>query len=358
MPKVSIIVPVYNQENYLRKALDSLTSQTLKDIEIICVNDGSTDKSLQILKEYELQDLRIKVINKPNSGYGATMNIGLKNASSEYVGFLEPDDFAKNTMFDDLYAMAKKYDLDIVKSDFYYYFSKDNSARKAGQFKKTNAGKVITIADDVFILKRPSSIWSAIYKKSFLDENGIKFLETAGASFQDTSFSFKTFVCAKRLMFTSKAYMYYRQDNMKSSIYAKDKVYNICIEWDDISEFLDNRPQIKKIVNQVKLSTQFNAYRWNLIRIDDIYKDAFIEKYYQTFKKYFENNDLKKDFYIKASKKELNLLLKDKKEYRKYIDKIAKKYQNKLNRRKMFSIRINLSRISIVLFGKQFLELG
>ena len=152
--------------------------------------------------------------------------------------------------------------------------------------------------------------------------------------------------------------MYYRQDNENSSIHRKDKVYNICYEWEEVTKYINERPEIKDVVNQVKLSTQFNAYKWNLVRIDECYKDEFIDKYQQTFKGYVDNNEIQKDFYIKASKKELQMLLNDKQSYRKLIDEITKKQNEKSKRRKMFSIRINSSRVSIVLFGKQIVEIG
>ena len=185
--------------------MDSLINQTLEDIEILCINDGSTDKTPQILDEYLFKDKRIKVINKANSGYGATMNVGLDNATGDYIGILEPDDFVKNTMFEDLYNLAEKNNSDMIKSDFYYYTTLNKSARQAGLIKKKNTNKILSVKDDIFMLKLPPSIWSAIYKRSFLNENNIRFLETAGASFQDTSFAFKTLATAEKLMFTPTA---------------------------------------------------------------------------------------------------------------------------------------------------------
>lgn len=358
MPKVSILVPVYNVEKYLRECLDSLINQTLYDIEIICINDGSTDNSLKILNEYEKKDKRIKIINKQNTGYGASMNIGLDNAQSEYIGIVESDDFVENTMFEDLYALAGKNNLDIIKSDFYFYTGKNKQSRHAGRIKKKNTGKILSIKDDVFMLKTMPSIWSAVYRKEFLKENDIHFLETPGASYQDTSFSFKTLAAAKRLMFTNKAYYYYRQDNPASSVKSKQKVYAICDEWEEITRYINKHPEIKSMVNDIKLSAQFNAYRGNADRIDASLRDEFIDKYQKTFKEYFENNEIREGFYKKANKQELNLLLNNKAEYRKFIDNLAIKHEKKEERRKMFSIRINSSRISIVLFGKQILEVG
>ena len=93
MPKVSVIIPVYNVEKYLRQCLDSVINQTLKDIEIICVDDGSTDNCPNILDEYAAKDARIKIIHKKNEGYGKAMNVGISHASGEYIGIVEPDDY-------------------------------------------------------------------------------------------------------------------------------------------------------------------------------------------------------------------------------------------------------------------------
>lgn len=119
---VSILVPIYNVERYLEKCLNSLISQTLKNIEIICINDGSTDNSLAIIKKYAQKDSRIVIINKKNTGYGDSMNQGLKRAKGEYIGIVESDDFVDKKMFEVLYNMALQYKADIVKSSFYQYW--------------------------------------------------------------------------------------------------------------------------------------------------------------------------------------------------------------------------------------------
>ena len=358
MPKVSILVPIFNVEGYLRECLDSLINQTLQDIEIICINDGSTDSCPEILKEYSQKDSRIKVINKENSGYGASMNRGLKEANGEYIGIVESDDFVKNIMFEDLYKLAKKNDADLVKSDFYYYTAFNNRARQAGKIKRRNLKKVFSIKNDCRILKMMPTIWSAIYKRDFLLENNIKFLETPGASYQDTSFAFKTLSAAKRMMFTNKAYLYYRSDNENSSVKSKGKVFAICDEWEEISRFVDNRPEIKSIVNDIKLSTQFNAYMWNAMRIDALFLDEFLIRFQKEFKKYYENDEIKDNFYKKVKKEDLQMLLNDIENFKEFIKEFALKQEQKEKRQKSFSIRINTSRVSVVMFGKQLLEVG
>ena len=128
-PKVSVVIPVYNVETYIRECLDSAIAQTLKDIEIICVDDGSTDGCPQILDEYAQKDDRIKVIHKANSGYGHSMNVGLDAATGEYFAILESDDIIKPNMYEVLYAEAKKHDVDLIKSD-YEIFIGDQDARQ------------------------------------------------------------------------------------------------------------------------------------------------------------------------------------------------------------------------------------
>ena len=121
-PKLSVVVPVYNVENYLSKCLDSILKQTLEDIEIICVNDGSTDGSANILQDYKKKDPRIIVLEQENQGLGAARNTGIRTARGEYIGFVDSDDFIEPTMYEKLYEKACKFQLDIVLSLFLQFF--------------------------------------------------------------------------------------------------------------------------------------------------------------------------------------------------------------------------------------------
>ena len=358
MPKVSILVPVYNVESYLNNCLDSLIYQTMRDIEIICINDGSTDGSFEILKQYSEKDKRIIVIDKGNSGYGASMNIGLDKATGEYIGIVEPDDFANTKMFENLYKLAIKNDAEIIKSDYLFYTTKNNQSRKAGKINIFEANKVTDARKSKKLLKMAPSIWSAIYKREFLTKNNIRFLETAGASYQDTSFSFKALTLAKRIVLTDKAYLNYRQDNENSSVKSKAKVDLICKEYDEITDFLNKNPQIKEYANIQKLIKQYAGYMWNLKRIDEQFRPEFIEIFAETFKKYYEADEITNEFYKKVKKSEFELLLSDKIAFFNYINEVVEKENSNNKRRKLFSVRINFSRVSIILFGKQIVEIG
>ena len=113
MVKVSVIIPIYNTEKYLKKCLNSLIHQTLSDIEIICVNDGSTDKSIDILRNFASQDHRIKIIEQENKKQGAARNAGMKIAQGEYIGFVDSDDWVDLDYFEKLYISAIKHKADI-----------------------------------------------------------------------------------------------------------------------------------------------------------------------------------------------------------------------------------------------------
>ena len=166
-PKVSIVVPVYNVEKYLRECLDSLLAQKLKDIEIIVVNDGSTDSSADIAAEYAARDSRVRLISKENEGYGKTMNRGFSEARGEYVGIVESDDFADPRMFKDMYKFAKKHDLDLVKANYYEHSD-------AGDvFQEPFAGFAYKTVFDPRVDQRALTvlpiIWSALYRREMIE---------------------------------------------------------------------------------------------------------------------------------------------------------------------------------------------
>ncbi len=355
MPKVSVLVPVYNVEKYLNQCLDSLINQTLSDIEIICVNDGSKDSSLKILEEYSSKDSRIKIIDKKNTGYGNSMNIAIDSAKGEYIGIVESDDFAEKNMFEELYKIASKHpEINLIRSDWFYYTTADNRSRKAGKIRKEGT---VNIKNNPNLLKL-QAIWTCLFKKEFLQKNNIKFLETPGASYQDTSFSFKSAILAEHIYITKKAYIHYRQDNENSSVNSKSKVYFICNEYDEITNFLNKIPEVKKYVQTNKMINQYRAYKYNTLRIGSEYRDEFLQKFQETFKDFYSNKEIPQDFFKKINRAEFNLLLNNLNEYRQFIDKQEEQNNKNKNRKKLFSFRINNSRISIILFGKQILEIG
>ena len=293
MVKVSIVVPIYNVEKYLPECLDSIINQTLKDIEIICVDDGSKDSSLEICKKYKEKDSRVKIITKPNAGYGNSMNMGMDAAEGEYIGIVESDDWVEKEMFSDLYNAAKKYDADIVKSD-YYEFTTAVSKKQVYIQTPTSPyfyNKVISAYDTEDIYHFRMNTWTGIYRTSFVRRFNIRHNETPGASYQDNGFWFKTISLANSVVFVDKAYYHYRQDNPNSSINSKGKVFCMCDEYKFIREFIDVNPDIKKAHLEIFLAKKYYNYFYTYKRIANEHKLAFLERFSAEFNESYENEE-------------------------------------------------------------------
>lgn len=275
MVKVSVLVPVYNVEQYLEQCLNSILAQTLKDIEIICIDDGSTDMSGRILDKYEGKDDRIIVIHKENSGYGASMNIAIKRAVGKYIGIVESDDFIEPEMYEKLFYIAEELNLDCIKSEYYSYTEK-HGKQYVNAFSKCKCNEVFGAKDNLNKFTSRLSIWAALYNRRFLIDNEIYFLETPGASYQDTSFAFKVRIAAERNYYLREAYLNYRLDNEKSSVKSKGKVYAVCDEIAECRRYLCALGEEAYNFFAPYLAHEMVAdYLWNINRISYEYVEEF-----------------------------------------------------------------------------------
>lgn len=185
MTKLSIIVPIHNTEKYLSRCLDSLINQSLEDIEILCVNDGSTDRSEEILAQYASKESRIKVYSQKNLGPSSARNCGVQQATGEYLGFVDSDDFVDVDYFTNLYTVAKVYNAEIACGNII----RENKEKKKYLIKYSD----IIIADDIktkyelSYLPQHCYVWNKIYKREALLKTGIKFIN--GMYFEDMIFS-------------------------------------------------------------------------------------------------------------------------------------------------------------------------
>ena len=227
MTKVSIIVPVYNTKKYLKECMDSLINQTLKDIEIICIDDGSTDGSYELLQEYAKQDSRIRILTQNHKKQGAARNYGISVAKGEYIGFCDSDDWCDFDMFEKFYLRAKETGADvtfckikiydenkqaIVPNDFWdLKFFNDNF-----WYGNFNVFDII----ELFLSKLPVSPYNKLIKRKFLLENNIKF--PLGVYFEDVIFSQLCTIKAKKISFANIKPYYYRINSSTSTCTAKD----------------------------------------------------------------------------------------------------------------------------------------
>ncbi|WP_297981999.1 glycosyltransferase family 2 protein [uncultured Methanobrevibacter sp.] len=219
-PIVSVIMPSLNVGNYIEECLNSVINQTLHDLEIICIDAGSTDGTLEILEKFVKKDSRIKLLKSDKKSYGYQVNLGLNEANGEYISIVETDDYIDINMFESLYNLSEDSQIDIIKGNFYHFNDADsnNPIFKKDIFKSNiSRNESFTLEDEVKFLEGHPSIWAGIYKKSFLDKFNIKFMEEPGGGWVDNPFFYETAICARSIIYTDDAFYFYRESNPNSS---------------------------------------------------------------------------------------------------------------------------------------------
>lgn len=299
MVKVSVIVPVYNAEKYLVQCLDSILAQTLRNIEVICIDDGSTDASGKILDRYAMLDKRLKVLHKENRGYGAAMNAGLDASEGEYIGIVESDDCILPEMYQRLYGEAKTEELDVVKSDAYFWYENIGYQKR---IHRTNLecyyDKVLDDNDRNIFFDFYMNIWTGIYKRKFLFQNDIRFHESAGASYQDNGFWLQTMMYCKKAKWLNGAFYLYRQDNENASVKSREKMLAMSQEYEYIEKSLLERNGLQEL----PYCYYYKLYRHtgNFYRIADENKLAFceqIQRDYLSYRGYIKGNGYLDDWF-------------------------------------------------------------
>lgn len=283
-PSVSVVIPIYNTQEYLRECLDSLAKQTLTNMEFICVNDGSTDGSLKIMREFSARDSRFKVIDKPNGGYGQSVNCGLAAARGKYVGIVEPDDFVAAEMYRVLYDCAEANRVDFIKSGIIFYW-KDRPARHISVcMDKSVVGKVVDPRYNQAIFTATMNNVTGIYLRSFIVSNGIKLNETPGAAYQDNSFYLQAHFAARKVFLLDKEFYFYRQDNENSSINSRNKAFAIFEEYRLNDEILKGSRKKRRAFLGHYLYKKFKSYKFHFDRIEQKDRLDFLKKMVEEFR--------------------------------------------------------------------------
>lgn len=207
-PEISVIVPVYNVEHYLAECLDSLRSQSISDIEIICVNDGSSDGSEKVVREYIKKDSRIRLINQKNQGVSSARNKGIKEAKGKYIYFMDADDSITLNYLEGLYDAALEYSCDIVANEnilYYHAEDEENNRLKLPRFHE-----FIKISPRTFF-RNPGRVvcWNKLFSADFLCRCGLSFPRLAKA--EDVCFYKAAIVRADKMAFSEAGYYFYRQ---------------------------------------------------------------------------------------------------------------------------------------------------
>lgn len=271
---VSVVMPIYNAADYLRPALDSVISQTLRDVEIICVDDGSTDHSLAILKEYQKRDPRIRIVTETNAGPAKARNNGLRRARGEYLSFLDADDFFEPTMLEALYRTAKEKDLDIAVCE--YDLFENRTARFKRSIPSEHAdllvgGRVTSKSDcpDIIFQATEGYVWNKLFRRDFVTEKELSFLESAQI-FEDVYFTVTALSLAERIGKCEGVLVHHRvyQKQVRSRVFRK-KYAQVPAVYMAIKEFLIHRglylPLSSSFIN-LSVGICFKVY--NLLWID------------------------------------------------------------------------------------------
>ena len=241
IPKISIIVPVFNVEKYLEQCLDSIINQSFKGIEVICINDGSTDGSLEILRDYEIKHDRLKIINQENHGLGFARNVGISHASGEYVLFVDSDDFLSDNALESMYnnSISNKSDLTIFKFHFY-----KNGKTCGGGFELDRIFGNVDYANFTFnyqklgkyLLNQNFASWSKLYKREFLVKNNFTF--PVDIAYEDVLFQVKVFLNAQSIAFVPEFLYNYRSSNTDSIMHDMSKIWDIIEVCDSVEDYL------------------------------------------------------------------------------------------------------------------------
>ncbi len=271
-PKLSIVVPVYNTEKYLRRCMDSITNQTLKDIEIIIVDDGSKENCAILCDELSKADSRIKVVHKKNGGLGFARNSGIEAATGEYIGFVDSDDYIEMTMYETLYNVAKKNDADLCLSGICFvggnmfseagtdkrkvYFGEETVFKKE-DMKELLLGVIGALPSEPDDSRYGVSVCKNIFKASVLREKGIRFLSEREILSEDTLFMVDYIKAAESAVGTPGAYYCYcRNEDSLSKAYKKDRFEKSIVFLDEIE---------KRIADTVK-KDEYKLYLDRLIQ--------------------------------------------------------------------------------------------
>lgn len=352
MPKVSIVMPTYKVEKYFRQCLESVINQTLTDIEIIPVDDGSPDNCGKIMDEYAAKDSRIKPIHQENGGYGKAVNAGIEVATGEYIGIVETDDWIEPDMYEKLYNQAVKLDADVCKCGFYRYNSLEKNTEKQNVLWKDNLqnfevfpkDESFKLEDEPNLFMIHASIWTNLYKKSFLDKHNIRVNGTRSASYQDFPFMAEVFTKAERIAVIPEYLYHWRVEPQQNSSTTSNGSRLLIMP--------DQCEEVKRIVKEAGLYEVLkeqmykhfhlaNYAFYNSIKYE--YKKEYFTKLYKLFEEIKDDENFEYKFFYKKEIKYVKNILKNR-----YCP-----FDFRRIRKKIISIRWNKRERYVMIFGKK-----
>lgn len=262
MCKVSVILPSYNVGKYIRECLNSVVNQSLQEIEIICIDAGSTDGTRDIILEFADRDERIRLIDSEKKSFGYQENLGIALAKGEYIGFVETDDYVRTDMCEVLYNAAKQHNLDYVKANHIQFVNVDETYRLMIKIRTMAARSdlyhvVFKPMTHPAVMWYDSCMWNGMYRADFLRKKKILLNETPGAAYQDMGFGMQVVSQAERIMYLDEELYYYRRDNANSSMHNPNGFINVFGEFQYVKKYMENSPDT--------IAPQWWAYFYKLL---------------------------------------------------------------------------------------------
>jgi len=323
MPKVTIIIPVLNVRPYIRECLDSVVGQTLTDIEVFCVDAGSTDGTLEIEQEYAAKDPRLTILDDTARSTGYAKNIGIDRAQGKYVAIVESDDYIAKDMMEKLYRAAEQYGLDMVKGNYRSFMGEGGSrlyVDKAISLRSEDYEKVINPQADNRYFGWDMYTWTGLYKKEFLDKYHIRHNESKGAAFQDVGFWFQTFCYGGKVYLLNDYFYHYRRDNPNASVNHPSRTFAMCEEYQYVKNLISRDAQTWKRVLPAYYHEMFRSYFVTYERLADPLKDKFVEKFYKEIREGYERGQIQRELFDPYELEYLDALLGSK---QKFMDRLA-----------------------------------
>lgn len=357
-PKISVIIPVYNTEKYLHQCLNSVVNQTLKEIEIICVDDGSTDSSLEILKEYAQKDNRFTILTQKNLHAGVARNAGLAIAKGEYIHFLDSDDWLKTCSYSNLFDIAKSNNVDFVKFRAFSYNNltaeiTSTSYLDIASIDEKFFNKIIKMPTDINIaVKLPDSPWSGFYNAKFLIDNGISFDNSICAN--DVVFFYRCVVNAKNIYLYSEKLIYYRE-NIKTSLIGIRATHFECQTnlYDRVKKIIEDLPYHNKnlILNEVIRSVFLWYNRYQQDSSLSIQTKVYIDNEIKNFIKKISSENLSYENLVNFKRVTFEQQLNFTSKYFSICHKLSKndKWYTSI---KLFGLKINIRTKNFDIFSK------
>lgn len=301
--KVSVILPTLNAAGSIEKCLRSITGQSLKEIEIICVDAGSTDGTCELLGKYAGTDERIRVVRSERKSYGYQVNMGIELSRGEYIGIVESDDYIERDMYETLYRSAHENGADYVRANAYYTLSFGGEERRIpharNRIRDGYYGRLIHVEEEpeAMLYSDYINIWDGIYSRDFLNRKKIRLHESPGASYQDAGFAILCAVECEKIMFLEDYFYCYCFDNNGSSVKDQAKYKCTLDEFIWIGEELRGRGKTEEKYEVLYRSFLMDACCWNVHRLTREYRQRFLEEMPEGFLQDYRE-DIFKEAYI------------------------------------------------------------